>query len=347
MFPLGQRYDSWVSTLVVGRSITCIVHLKRRLATLGHRDFKLVLLALNGQRTNTSSETRSSSRIDIGSRRIASITRFQGSLNKMRLLNRHNVTRAVQNIHQPEHHQIEVERKFVPTADFSQKLRLLMDRHNSSASTKGPKAVVEAQELKIQDTYYEWDDKLWRIGVWVRFRTCTSSQDPRLRSGAWNAKLRLEGAFTNSRMVEVHGEPAVEDLLQRHAPGATLSDLTAYAKFVTVRQAWKIPVPFLDHRHDDGWEMEMVLDTTTTEKDDMLEARLPCFHHEVGEIELTKETPVDSAKASLDREARKMDSHLQWFMSKHNLLFDSGRQAMGKLEAFTRWKTAQANTHLP
>jgi hypothetical protein len=265
----------------------------------------------------------------------------------MWLLNRHGITRAAQHIHQLEHRQIEVERKFIPTADFSPKLRLLMDHHNSSASAKGPKAVVEAQELKIQDTYYEWDDKLWRIGVWVRFRTCTSSRDPKLRSGAWNAKLRLEGDFTNSRMLEVHGEPAVEDLLQKHAPGATLSDLTAYAKLVTVRQAWKIPVPFLDHRHDSDWKMEMVLDTTTTERDDMLEGSLPCFHHEVGEIELTKETQMDSTKASLDREARKMDSHLQWFMTKHTLLFDSGRQAMGKLEAFTRWKAAKVNTHLP
>ena len=91
----------------------------------------------------------------------------------------------------------------------------------------------------------------------------------------------------------------------------------------------------------------MVLDVTTTEKNGMLEARLPRFHHEVGEIELTKETTADSAKASLDLEAKKMDSHLQWFISKHDALFDSDQYAMGKLEAFMRWKAAQANERPP
>lgn len=214
------------------------------------------------------------------------------------------------------------------------------------APAEVPKAVVEAQELRIRDTYYEWDDELWRKGIWVRFRTHIPPQDSKLKLGDWNAKLRLEGDFTNSRMVEVHGESAVEDLLQRHAPGATLSNLTAYAKFVTDRRAWDIPVPFQTYEGYGDWRMQMVLDVTTTEDDDLLEAGALRFHHEVGEIELTKDIRSDNARASLDLEAKRTDSHLQSFVGKHVSLFDSGQLAVGKLEAYIRWKAAQATKRL-
>lgn len=148
-------------------------------------------------------------------------------------------------------------------------------------------------------------------------------------------------------MVEVHGELAVEVLLQEHAPGATLSNLTAYAKFVTTRRAWNIPAPFLGCQGDGDWRMQMVLDVTITEEDDMLEAVAPRFHHEVGEIELTKDIPADRSKASVDQEANRMESHLQLFISDHDTLFDSGKYAMGKLEAFMRWQATQANVRLP
>lgn len=260
----------------------------------------------------------------------------------MRLLREHGIASAVQHAHRLKSRQIEVERKFVPTTDFFPNLRILLDRQNSSTPVDVPKAIVQAHELQIRDTYYEWDDKLWKRGIWIRFRTCTPSQDPKLQSSDWNAKLRLGGDFTKSRMVEVHGQLAVENLLDEHAPGATLLDLTAYAKFVTTRQPWNIPASFSGHRSYDDWIMQIVLDKT----DGVLEAGTQHFHHEVGEIELIQDLSTDIEKTSLDLEAERMDSHLQLFIQDHSGLFDSEKDAMGKLEAFMLWKAAQATKSL-
>lgn len=260
----------------------------------------------------------------------------------MRLLNKQGIASAVQHAHRMKSRKIEVERKFVPTTDFFPNLRTLLGRHNSSTPVDVPKAIIQAHELQIWDTYYEWDDKLWKKGIWIRFRTCIPSQDPKLQSSDWNAKLRLGGDFTKSRMVEVHGQLAVEDVLDEHAPGPALSDLTAYAKFVTTRQAWNIPAPFLGRRSNDDWRMQIVLDKT----DGVLEAGAQHFHHEVGEIELIQDIFTDIEKTSLDLAAERMDSHLHLFVSDHGCLFDSKKDAMGKLEAFMLWKAAQANGSL-
>ena len=88
--------------------------------------------------------------------------------------------------------------------------------------------------------------------------------------------------------------------------------------------------------------MQIVLDKI----DGVLEAGAQHFHHEVGEIELIKDVFTDIEKTSFDLEAERMDSHLHLFISDHSGLFDSEKDAMGKLEAFMLWKAAQANESL-
>lgn len=260
------------------------------------------------------------------------------SLNTMRRPNLDNVAHLVQFIRQ-KHHQIEVERKFVPTSHFLENWKLLLNRHDTLHSTGTEKANVPAQELELHDVYYECNDRLWRKGIWVRFRTCTPFQDPKPRSGIWNAKLRLNGNFANSRMMEVHGEQEVKDLLRTHAPEVAMSDLTMYADLITTRRSWKVPNLFLGYQCELDWEMNLVLDTVMTSQSGTFGCGSSVFRHEVGEIELTKETSLDLAHVSHAREAEKMDAYLARFIGEHPSLFDCCRDATGKLEAFTRWKS--------
>lgn len=100
----------------------------------------------------------------------------------MRRLSVDNVAHMVQFIRQ-KHHQIEVERKFVPTSHFLENWKLLLNHHDTLHFTGTEKALVPAQRLELHDIYYECKDSLWRKGIWVRFRTCTPFQGSRPRSG--------------------------------------------------------------------------------------------------------------------------------------------------------------------
>lgn len=90
--------------------------------------------------------------------------------------------------------------------------------------------------------------------------------------------------------MEVHGEQEVYELLRKHAPEVAMSDLTMYADLITTRQAWKVPNVFLGHQCERGWEMNLVLDTVVTSQSGLFGCGSSAFRHEVGEIELTKES---------------------------------------------------------
>lgn len=251
-----------------------------------------------------------------------------------------DITRAAQRLRQRGHQQIEVERKFAPTAEFLREWKSLLGR-DTSGPTGAAKAVIGAHELSIHDSYYELDNHLWSKGIWIRFRSHGPCQDQELEPDGWNVKLRLNGDFANSRMMELHGEQAVKDILEKHAPGAGISDLSAYAEFATMRQTWELLVPSSGYHCDRNWRMNLVLDTAASPKDERSGQTSSVFHHEVGEVELTKDVFGDGTGVSPAVEAEKMDTYLQRFMENNPSLFDHERRVIGKLEAFIQWKTGK------
>ncbi|KAK3987073.1 CYTH-like domain-containing protein [Cladorrhinum sp. PSN332] len=198
---------------------------------------------------------------------------------------------------------LEVERKFRSLA-----VRQLTQRGGSP-----PFRTLRALRLRtIRDTYY--NDRaglLSSAGVWVR-----------RRNGAWEAKVRKGGDFTNSQFEELREVGDIAACVERttgvvQAAGGEREDfgLVTMADFVTTRETWIA---------DD--EFHIVRDKMD-------------FGHEVGEVELQQtlegkkgglEAPSEAEKRA---EMQRMDERITEFMKRYSWAFADG-PPMGKLTAY-------------
>ncbi len=156
----------------------------------------------------------------------------------------------------------------------------------------------------IRDIYFDKADVLCSNGAWVR-----------KRNGAWQAKIRKGGDFTNSRFQELTSVSDITACVCRitgtDASEANNFGMETMAEFTTTREMWIA----------DG-EFRIVRDRMD-------------FGHEVGEIEL-EETLEGSAGAQLPTEEEKlakmqqMDERIADFMRRYSWAFARGKPT-GKL----------------
>ncbi len=204
---------------------------------------------------------------------------------------------------------LEVERKF---------FALAVAELTQHGGTPAFRALQALPARTIHDTYFDRNGRLAAAGTWVR-----------RRNGAWGAKIRRGGDYTNSRFEEVHGEAvwaqvgAVLGEVSGEAPeegegvsngGPNTFGLLTTADFVTHRQTWVA---------DD--EFRIVLDTMD-------------FGHAVGEVELQQTVLVpadDAAAAERLKQAvmQEMDGQIVAFMRRYAWAFAAGTPA-GKLTAY-------------
>ncbi|KAK3392298.1 CYTH-like domain-containing protein [Sordaria brevicollis] len=170
----------------------------------------------------------------------------------------------------------------------------------------------------IRDTYY--NDKaglLTSAGVWVR-----------RRNGAWEAKVRKGGDFTNSQFEELREVGDIAACVERITgqgvvrAGEQVGErgqkenfgLVTMADFVTTRETWIAD--------DEFWIVRDRMD----------------FGHEVGEVELQKtlegkkvgEAPSEEEKRA---EMQRMDERITEFMKRYEWAFAEGKP-VGKLTAY-------------
>ena len=160
---------------------------------------------------------------------------------------------------------------------------------------------------------------------------CEASQE-------WEAKIRLDGDYTESAFEELEGEVSVQSLLQNNVPGMQLEHLSVTVDLSTHRKTWVITESKDDNvqQHD---EIRVDLDETrfgSAAKDQ--------FIHEVGELELTRDMEVVEAEAKAKSvhariEARTaMKKTLDEFVARHAALFVCSPKPKGKLSAYFEWK---------
>ncbi|PGG99439.1 hypothetical protein AJ80_09363, partial [Polytolypa hystricis UAMH7299] len=139
----------------------------------------------------------------------------------------------------------------------------------------------------------------------------------RKRNGNWQAKIRRQGTFANSRFEELSTPAEIVAMIRKlglHVdPAADGFGLQQLARFTTFRETWKVNDRF-----------EVVFDTTD-------------FGHSVGEAELQQTIGIDDAdEASVTRRkamTADMDRQIEGFMKKYSWAFPAGKP-VGKLSAY-------------
>ncbi|KAK4182064.1 CYTH-like domain-containing protein [Podospora australis] len=192
---------------------------------------------------------------------------------------------------------LEVERKF----------RSLAVRQLTQHGGTPPFQTLHALRLQtIRDTYYDKAGLLSSAGVWAR-----------RRNGAWEAKIRKGGNFTNSQFEELHEVGDIAACVER-ATGVQAGEredfgLVTMADFITTRETW-----IADN------EFHIVRDKMD-------------FGHEVGEVELqqTLEGKGGEALSEVEKRAemQRMDERITEFMTRYSWAFADG-PPVGKLTAY-------------
>ena len=245
---------------------------------------------------------------------------------------------------------LEVERKFLPAADFHRRVeRLIRCNFGERSSSSNPIWSASRSEL-IRDKYFDCNGALARKGIWIRYRFTTSKGTKDAESnyrlpadGRWDAKVRLGGDFVESQFEEHEGEQSIKKLLAEHVPGTMLEDLQVNADLETTRTMWSIPLRdghLLEDKApgSDGDYLTIALDHVVSLGERTIEGQR--FEHVVGEIELTKrvnavledEGFAEKRKMELDR----MRTQIEDFMNNNPGLF-SKLKPKGKLSAYFDW----------
>jgi thiamine-triphosphatase len=179
------------------------------------------------------------------------------------------------------------------------------------------RSVLPLPTRTIHDIYYDTPDHTLCTsgGAWIR-----------RRNGEWQAKLKRGGDFVNSRFEELRGAreigACIRSILLMNGDGGTGTGvvfqhegennfgLEKLAEFVTTREAWLV----------DG-EFQVVRDRMD-------------FGHEVGEVELQVEVPVEEAQKEKGvAMMEEMDRRIEGFMKRYAWAWEEG-EAVGKLTAY-------------
>jgi len=226
-----------------------------------------------------------------------------------------------------------VERKFVPAADFCQRIENLGQSlgYNSHDQVQQP-----AHVSKFRDIYYDWNDHLSRSGIWIRHRITGPMGTWSSISDRWEAKLRLGGDYVNSEVVEISGKDTICEMLSERLPNITFGSLTVLADLETVRSEWTlIPVHSVDS-HNNGRFSVVLDDVVASEEQASGERRTGRFQHRIGEVEIVRSlaTAADSATA---QELGYMRARVEGFLqSNATLCMDA--EPVGKLSAYLAWR---------
>ena len=192
---------------------------------------------------------------------------------------------------------LEVERKF---------RGLAMRELSRHGGTPGFRSLRALPVQVIHDTYYDRSSVLSSAGAWVR-----------KRNGAWEAKVRMGGNFTNSKFEEIDDVQEISKVIRCIAgiegDAADNFGLAVTADFSTTRKTWVA---------DD--EFHIALDTMD-------------FDHQVGEVELQQvlygdngEVPNEQKKLAM---MQNMDDRIAAFMKRYSWAFSPG-EPTGKLTAY-------------
>ncbi|KAK3306520.1 CYTH-like domain-containing protein [Chaetomium strumarium] len=227
---------------------------------------------------------------------------------------------------------LEVERKFrrlaVPTLTDICTTTTTKNHSNRYCYKYNPnpnfRSVVPLPTRTIHDIYYDTPDHTLCTsgGAWIR-----------RRNGEWQAKLKRGGDFVNSRFEELRGAREIGNCIRSILGGVSSGGgvvvfqhegennfgLEKLAEFVTTREAWLV----------DG-EFKVVRDRMD-------------FGHEVGEVELQVEVPIDEAEK--ERGAvmmEEMDRRIEGFMKRYAWVWETG-EAVGKLTAYFEMMMREKN----
>ena len=194
---------------------------------------------------------------------------------------------------------LEVERKF--RCNF-ESVHLLRSNRGEPPFQK----LVYLGRETFGDDYFDIDQKLSSIGIWVR-----------KRNNHWQAKIRQRGDYQNSTFKELAGEEEIGALVAKYngiVPSNSVDfGLLKIAQFTTLRDKWRANNRF-----------EIVLDFTS-------------FGHMVGEVELQNVGEIETALGS--RAADSMDAEIEAFMKKYSWAFPTGK-VDGKLSAYFAQKSS-------
>ncbi|KAF2464882.1 uncharacterized protein BDR25DRAFT_203655, partial [Lindgomyces ingoldianus] len=197
---------------------------------------------------------------------------------------------------------LEVERKFLPTAESIARLRANLDQPRF-------RNICELGTCKIHEIYYDRNDWLSSQGIYVR-----------LRNGKWEAKVRKGGDYTNSRFEEYDDVEEIRSVV-REALDKTggyadtwQMGLSPMAEFKTQRESWDV----------NGFRV--VIDEAD-------------FGYTVGEVELCQSLGDNTGPAmptnglELEQTGLELDSRIETFMKEFEWAFPNGK-VMGKLSAY-------------
>ena len=195
----------------------------------------------------------------------------------------------------------------------------VQSRKETQASPK-----LEAKpSRRFRDIYYDLNDQLSKMGVWVRRRETLdgtkSLPGPGFSTVTWEAKIKLAGDYTRSQMVEIVGCVEVRKLLQEHMPGTGLFDLDVMADLETLRQSWIVcRTPTADDQNPAACvDSQMCFDLDTVTASNYGSSAGEPFLHEVGELELLGESFAEEMRRSMHPSEQRLpkDWSCSWSVS--------------------------------
>lgn len=187
---------------------------------------------------------------------------------------------------------LEVERKFSSLAVYP----LTKNGGHPPFHTLNP-----LRNRTLHDVYYDHSNLLSSSGIWVR-----------QRDGAWQAKIKKGGNYTDSRFEETSNTIEIARHVRERTgfaqPDSACFGLLQTAAITTYRETWKA----------DG-KFKIVLDRTD-------------FGHVVGEVELEEEVDIKD-RSDVSRIMTIMDNEIAQFMHRYAWAFTAGKP-VGKLSAY-------------
>lgn len=259
---------------------------------------------------------------------------------------------------------LEVERKFVPTPA----LKGLINESSkpqtfylSAIPISSRKLLTRLTRKLVTDKYYDRKGQLESHGIWVRWRkeqvTKQDGTDAQPAQGFWEAKVKQDGDFVDSKFIEVQGRDAVENVMDSVGVCDSIFDLKLELGFMADRVSWNVKSVEGEggkhYDHDDA-TMTLIIDTVIASLEGPNGEYPKNFAHQVGELELQKpivttshhpnDHPLSSTKHSRLRAAEgdKMHEQLETFMDSHPEIFAGEGKPVGKLTAYIKHRKEQA-----
>ena len=184
---------------------------------------------------------------------------------------------------------LEVERKFAGLKCYPLRCNSGSPRFLSSS---------EPSYHKFHDTYYDFEARLLKAGIWLR-----------QRDGKWQMKIRRGGTYTNSQF-----EERVKSLTGLDRGASQSVGLSRLASFITFRQSWLADNEFnivlnqTDFGHTVG-EVELEIPTRVKDEDNarkimvMMDQKIADFLQRY-EWAFSSDVPIGKLSAYFERQSR-------------------------------------------